>query len=84
MRGYEVSPMESIGSIRHESILMECHFLFVRYLVKFYPCWLSLQGVESSSDGIYRIHWRHIDSFGNVDVLIVCYLEKFHLCWLNL
>ena len=40
-------------------------------------------GVESSSDGIHRIHWRRTDSDGKVHVPFVRYLEKFHPRWLR-
>ena len=53
------------------------YILFVRYLEKLHPCWLS------SSDGIHRIHWRRTDSDGKVHVPFVRYLEKFHPCWLR-
>ena len=68
--------MVSIGSIGHEPIL-KVYVLFVRYLEKLHPCWLSLQGVESSSDGIHWIHRIRTDSDGKVYVLFVRHLEKF-------
>ena len=38
------------------------------------------EGVESRSDGVQWIHWKRIDSSGDVDFLFVRQSKKFHSC----
>ena len=40
----------------------------------------GLEGVESRSDGVHRIHWKRIDSDGKVHFSIREGLRKFHSC----
>ena len=41
------------------------------------------EGVESSSDGVHRIHRTRIDSDRKVHFLFVRDLEKFQSCWMR-
>ena len=78
-----MSPMDSSDPSDRSLFRWKCHFLFVRYL-KNLPMLVNLTGGrESSSDGIYRIHWRLLYSVGNIDFLFLCYVEKFYSCWPN-
>ena len=44
---------------------------------------MLVEGVESRSDGVHRIHCTRIDFDGKVYFLCVRELEKFHSCWMR-
>ena len=57
-------------------------FISIRERLRKIPPMLD-EWVESHSDGVYRIHWKRIDSDGKVHFLLVRDLEKFHSCWMR-